>query len=222
MEVDTLTIEDEQVALVVNAGGQSLRMGRAKALLQVPGNGLPLIAHIIHRLLPQVSSRVIVVSNNHAVVEAVAGVADVQVVPDQWPDGGALGGLATGLAEAEGWAMVVACDMPFVEPAIFAKLIEVAKLQSGLDAIIPCVAGQAEPFHGLWHRRCLAALAVRLEARELKIQAALNALNVAWMDEQALGIRAEAMAFYNVNTPAEWEAVRKVLAKQEGPLANDC
>ena len=54
--------------------------------------------------------------------------------------------------------MVVACDMPLVEPTIFGKLIDVAKGQPALDAVIPRVAGQAQPFHGLWHVRALPLL----------------------------------------------------------------
>jgi molybdopterin-guanine dinucleotide biosynthesis protein A len=115
--------------------------------------------------------------------------------------------------------MVVACDMPFVEPAIFAKLVEAANADPTVDAVIPRVAGQAQPFHGLWRHRCLPMLARRMAARQLGVQAALNELSVTWMDERALGIEAESLAFYNVNTPEEWQRVLAIWEKQEGPLA---
>lgn len=212
-------MRDEPVALIVNAGGQSLRMGRTKALLSMPGNGTPLIAHIIDRLLPQASAQVIVVTNDPAVVEAVSEPGNIRCATDLWPDSGALGGLASGLAVVSGWAMVVACDMPFVDPALFTKLLEVARAGTSWDAIIPRVAGQAQPFHGLWHHRSLAALNQRLATGKLRVQDALGALNVAWMDEAALGIDTDSLAFYNVNTPKEWEVARQILVKQEGPLA---
>jgi molybdopterin-guanine dinucleotide biosynthesis protein A len=220
MERKTLVKYDTPVGLVVNAGGQNRRMGRVKALLPMPTSGTPLIAYIIHRLLPLVTDQVIVVTNDPAIAEAVSEPKNYRILPDTWPEGGALGGLATGLAASSDWAMVVACDMPFVEPAIFAKLIDVAIAEAALDAVIPRVAGQAQPFHGLWHRRCLPLLAERLAAGELRVQVALEALHVAWMDERALGIDAQTLVFHNVNTPEEWEAVLAIWAKQEGPLAD--
>jgi molybdopterin-guanine dinucleotide biosynthesis protein A len=112
--------------------------------------------------------------------------------------------------------MVVACDMPFVDAAIFAQLAQVAQREPGKDAIIPRVGGQAQPFHGLWHRRGLPKLTARLAAGELGVQAALETLNVVWMDEIALGIAPDAAAFCNVNTPAEWAAMQTLLEDQRG------
>jgi molybdopterin-guanine dinucleotide biosynthesis protein A len=219
MERQAFVLHGEPVALVVNAGGQSLRMGRAKALLPMPKSGKPLITHILDRLSPYISGQVIVVTNDAAVAEAVSGLENVRILADDWREGGALGGLATGLAAAPDWAMAVACDMPFVEPAIFAKLIDVARSAPELDAVIPRVAGQAQSFHGLWHHRALPSLVSRLEAGKLSVQGALGALNVAWMDERALTINADTLAFYNVNTPADWQTAKAILEKQEGPLA---
>ena len=124
--------------LVVNAGGQSRRMGRAKALLPLPPADIPLILHIIRRLAPLVSGKIVVVTNDAQVATTVWTDAqaearhvaqqpdDIQVLPDSWSEGGALGGIATGLAACSGWAMVVACDMPLVDLAIFARLIAYA------------------------------------------------------------------------------------------------
>lgn len=215
---------DEPVALVVNAGGQSRRMGRTKALLPLPGSGKPLILHIIHSLLPLVDDSVIVVTNDPLVAEVVHTFKNspvaLRVVADLWPDGGALGGLATGLTGCMSCAMVVACDMPFVDRRIFAKLIAAAEAQPHCDALIPHVAGQAEPFHGVWRRRCLPRLEARLATGELGVQAALATLQVAWMDEDALGIGAETLAFANVNSLEEWQAVQLILEKQAGPVTD--
>ena len=197
-------MDDGSISLIVNAGGQSRRMGQAKALLPMPPHDTPLVVHIMQRLAPLASGRVIVVCNDVSVVQTVQAIGDVLTLPDQWAAGGALGGVATGLSACDGWAMVVACDMPLVDPALFVKLITVAHERSMLDAVIPRVGGQAQPFHGLWHRRALPLLEARLRTGELQVQGALATLHVAWMDEGALGIDAESLAFCNVNTPQEW------------------
>jgi molybdenum cofactor guanylyltransferase len=212
-------MQEQPLALVVNAGGQSRRMGRAKALLPVPPSGAPLFLHIVRRLLPLVTGGVVVVANDPFVVATVEEFANepvnesqkITVLPDGWPAGGALGGLATGLSVCAGWAMVVACDMPLVDAGIFARLASVACSHPEYDAVIPNVAGHAQPFHGLWHRRALAVLVGQLAAGELAVHKALALLNVAWMDEHALGIGDDCLAFYNVNTPQEWDALQAIL-----------
>jgi molybdopterin-guanine dinucleotide biosynthesis protein A len=197
--------------LVVNAGGESRRMGRNKALLPVPPGGTPLIVHIIARLLPLVRGRVMVVSNDPEVDGAVATLPQVTTVRDRWV-GGALGGIATGMTQCAAWAMVAACDMPLVQPAIFARLAAHAAAHPDLDAVIPRVGGQAQPFHGLWHRRGLPVLEAQITAGALGVQAALARLNVGWLSEDDLGIREDDFAFYNVNTPEEWRTVLARLA----------
>ncbi len=82
----------------------------------------------MHRLAPLVSDRVVVVTNDGMVAAAVNATSTTYLIlPDRWPEGGALGGVATGLTACAGWAMVVACDMPLVDPVIFAKLIDIAR-----------------------------------------------------------------------------------------------
>jgi molybdopterin-guanine dinucleotide biosynthesis protein A len=208
---------DEPIALVVNAGGESRRMGRVKALLPMPPAQTPLIVHIIGRLSPLVTGSVVVVCNDAAVSSVAIELKNVVVYPDRWAGAGALGGVATGLGMCDGWAMVVACDMPLVSPAIFAK--QVARGHPMLDAVIPRVAGQAQPFHGLWHRRTLAAIESRVAAGALGVQAALASMKVAWLDEAALGTTADDLAFYNVNTPQEWMELLAILAEQNRPVA---
>jgi molybdopterin-guanine dinucleotide biosynthesis protein A len=214
---------NELLSLVINAGGLSRRMGQAKALLPLPPDGTPLIVHILRRLAPLVTDRTVVVSNDPAITAALDGMNDVLILPDHFSMGCALGGVATGLQASSGWAMVVACDMPLVDPQIFAQLMdhaEVAVKNNGmLDAIIPRVAGQAQPFHGLWHRRALPVLAARLANGELGVQAALAALNVVWMDERMLGIEPDVLAFLNVNTPQEWAEALAILANKDRPVA---
>ena len=52
------------LTLIVNAGGQSRRMGQSKALLPIPPRGEPLIAHLVRRLQPLAPARLVVVTND--------------------------------------------------------------------------------------------------------------------------------------------------------------
>lgn len=210
--------------LIVNAGGKSRRMGPAKALLPVPPASTPLLVYIIERLAPLVADsggeKIVVVTDDAAVGSVVAGMRDlVRVVGDQWPNGGALGGVASGLALCQHWAMVVACDMPLVSAQLFSRLAQIAMPQPEINAVIPVVVDQPQPFHGLWHRRLLPPLEACLRAGELGVVAALQGQAVAWVDVQTLGMGADDPAFLNVNTPQEWEDALVLLQKQNRPIA---
>lgn len=209
----------ESVSLIVNAGGQSRRMGVAKALLPMPPQDTPLIVHIIRRLAPLVTGQVIVVTNDTEIAEAAHTAGAVLTLGDCWEQGGALGGVATGLGACKEWAMVVACDMPLVDPTLFATLIALARTEPMLDAVIPKVGGQAQPFHGLWHPRALPMLEAKLAVGELQVLGALSALRVAWVDEARLEIDAKALAFWNVNTPQEWHDLLAQWKQQNRPTA---
>ena len=100
------------LSLVIQAGGQSRRMGQDKALL--PFLGRPLVSRVIDRLA-SLADEVLVTTNQP---EAYAFLG-LPLLPDLKPGRGALGGLYTAVASAGSpLVAVVACDMPFVSPEV--------------------------------------------------------------------------------------------------------
>lgn len=195
----------EALTLLVNAGGQSRRMGRNKALLRV-GNDV-LIAHVIRRLKHLASGGVIVVANDPAVIQALPDDMQARVAVDRWPAGGALGGLATGLVLSRGWMAAVACDMPFADPGLFGYLAGL--VSDEWDAIVPETGGHAQVFHALYHARCLPVMEAQLAEGRLVVQAVLDRVRVRWVRDAELkpGLTTPD-AFLNVNTPEEWAALQ--------------
>lgn len=197
------------LALLVNAGGASRRMGRNKALLPV-GDGV-LVTYILRRLRPLAQAGIVVVANDPAVVAALRPEPSLQVVADRWPQGGALGGLATGLALTPGWTLAVACDMPFVDAGLAGYLATLAR--DDWDAVVPQSDGHAQVFHALYHPRCLPVLEANLRAGRLAMQAAFEQLRVRWVCGGELAAHQTTPdAFLNINTPQEWAAVQARLA----------
>jgi molybdopterin-guanine dinucleotide biosynthesis protein A len=198
------------LTLLINAGGESTRMGQSKALLPVPPAGTPLIRYVATRLRPLVQTCV-VITNDPALCDAVAPL-DAFCLPDAYAHAGPLGGLATGLRQIEGWAICVACDMPLVDPAIFRFLIDLALEtdESGdprWDAVVPRVDGRPQPLHALYHRRCLPAITARLAAGQRRMDGFLSNVRLRSVAESELiPVDATLASFSNINTPEEWRA----------------
>lgn len=207
----------DSLTLIINAGGQSLRMGAAKPLLPVPPHATPLIAHIAARLAPLGAARLVVVTNDPALPAQAQLPPHTLFVPDVYPDTGALGGIATGLQHAPGWAAVVACDLPLVSAALFQLLVALAGEKTDgedrWDAIVPVVGGYQEPLHALYHRRCLTAIEAQLAAGQRRVISFMPDVRTRYMAEDELrAVDAELHSFFNTNTPEEWTEALRLLA----------
>ena len=99
---------------IILAGGDSKRIGTDKGLLDL--NGRPLIGYVIESLRPIVDEIIVVVGSEERIPNYRNAVEDdVQIFPDMYEDGSPLIGLITGLTHAQGtYAVVAACDMPFI------------------------------------------------------------------------------------------------------------
>ena len=191
---------------VIQAGGRSTRMGGApKALLELGGK------RIIERVVDAVGAVLddLLVVTNTPERYAFLG---LPMVPDAFPDGGALGGIYTGLRAAGGdAAFTVACDMPFLHPAIVRMVVE--RAGEG-DVVIPRTAGQLETMHAVYGKRCLAAMEARLRAGQLKIVGFFPDVRVVELDAAGMAKhRAPDVAFMNVNTPEELARARALVAE---------
>jgi molybdopterin-guanine dinucleotide biosynthesis protein A len=204
-------------ALVVNAGGESRRMGRAKARLPVPGTHLPLITHIIQRMMDLVTLEIIVVTNDPTLL-AECGLATVaRAIPDAYPGSGPLGGIATGLRHCSDWAMVIACDLPLINPQLFAYLQQLALEQAGSkprwQAVVPVVNGHEQPLHALYHPSTLPAMEQALATGERRATSFLPQVATRWVTEAELRpLDPALLSFFNTNTPEEWAEACRLLA----------
>ncbi len=208
--------------LVLNAGGQSRRMGRAKALLPVPPHNTPLLVHMVERLRALAGEEVIIVANDPEVIAQLHFAPPPRFVADHYPDSGTLGGIATGLHALadDGWALLMACDLPLVSVRLCAALIALVAAHSEdgadlYDVVMPVVGGYEEPLHALYHRRCLPAIEARLAAGERRVISFLPDMRVLYVDEQTLRrYDPELRSFVNANTPAEWDHALALLAAE--------
>ena len=195
-----------KVTGVIQAGGRSTRMGgEPKALMDVGGK------RIVERVvdaLAAVLDDLLVVTNTP---ERYAFL-HLPMVADRYPEGGALGGIFTGLAAASGdVAFTVACDMPFLHPSIVRLVVERA---AEADVVIPRVGEQYETMHAAYAKACLPHMEACLRAGRLKIVGFFPDVRVRAIEAADVARhRAPEIAFMNVNTPDELARARALAAE---------
>lgn len=200
---------DERLSVVIQAGGESRRMGQDKALL--PFLGEPLIQRVLRRIRP-IADEVIVVARQP---ESLAFLG-VPVVTDLLPGVGALGGLHTALAVASHPLVgVVACDMPFVS----AEMLDFARrtLQdSDADAVLPLTDQGWEPLHAVYRREtCLPLVERAIQRGERRVISWYSEARILALSEEAVRFYdASRRAFMNVNTPEDLH-LAEALAREE-------
>ena len=182
------------------AGGKSRRMGQDKAWIDFEGR--PIIARVID-VLREVADEVFIVAN-----EERYRTLGLRVVPDRFPDGGALGGIATGVgAAAHDRVLVAACDMPFLRPDVWRLLLARAV---DADAVVPKIGGEYETLHALYAKACLGPMERSLASGRLRVISFFADVRVREVAEADLrAVDPELRSFTNVNTPDELAAAIK-------------
>ena len=187
------------LTVVIQAGGQSSRMGEDKALK--PFLGRPLIQRVIERLTP-IADEMIVTTNR----PAEYGFLNQRLVPDLRPGRGALGGLYTAIdSAASPFIAVVACDMPFASKNFFESAYSLM-VKEEADVVIAKTDEGYEPFHALDRREtCLPAIEAAISAGQWKVVAWLPQVNVRTLSsDEAKEFDPSGLCFWNVNTPEEF------------------
>jgi molybdenum cofactor guanylyltransferase len=181
------------VSAIVLAGGQSRRMGRDKALIDYRGQ--PIIAHVID-MLRALANDIVVVSNR----SDIYGSLGARVVPDYDPPCGPLGGIAAGLQAIKfDLAIVVACDMPFLNVALLRWLIGLAE---GYDAVVPQTGAEFEPLHAIYRRECRGPIVQCLERGERRVISFFADVRLRPVPEfEWRALDPEGRSLLNLNTP---------------------
>ncbi|HUY77372.1 MAG TPA: molybdenum cofactor guanylyltransferase [Ktedonobacterales bacterium] len=252
-EVSADVIAD--VTGVVLAGGHSSRMGADKAALLIGDE--PLLRRIVRRLRLALAETLVVGPpelaallqplapgqatehvTNQQPEQSARPIAETRVIPDAQPGLGPLGGLATALgAITTPYAFVIACDMPFVQPALIRTQAQLAhagytttdpptheatnapsgaiSAPTGYDVVALRTAQGVEPLHAVYARACLPIAAAQLAAGDLAMWRLLARLHVRELTaDEVARANPRGLSTLNANTPDEWA---RVVALADGP-----
>ena len=184
----------ENCTAVIMAGGDSRRMGQDKANLQLGGRTL--LQSVFATLQPLFPEVIVSVRQPRPEI-------DLPQVCDDAAYSGPLAGLAAALAQASSpWIFVVACDMPFITPAV----IEYLALQRvDCQAVVPMVGGYPQPMAAFYATGCLKVVQDILDSNgKHSMLAPLEMLKVCYVSEaQMLSVDPQLRSFFDLDTPQD-------------------
>jgi molybdopterin-guanine dinucleotide biosynthesis protein A len=185
---------------VIMAGGDSRRMGQDKAnLLLGERTLLQSVAATLHPLFPEV-----MVSVRQPRPEI-----DLPQVCDDPVHSGPLAGLAAALERASTpWIFAVACDMPFITPAVIEYL---ALQRADHQAVVPMVGGHPQPLAAFYAKSCLDEVRTCLQSNgKHSFRALLDRMRVCYVSEaQMLAVDPQLRSFFDLDTPQDYQAAQK-------------
>ncbi len=188
-------------AAIILCGGESRRMGQAKALL--PWQGRTLLEHIVATLAPLASPVVVVAAPEQ---ELPTLPADVLIMRDAVAGEGPLRGLEAGLSALTGradLAFVCGCDMPELSPDLISYL---AQFLGDHESLVVEHDGYWQPLHAFYRVDLLPQLQTALAAGERSPQHWLRTVNLLVVPADSLReINSGLRSLRNVNTPQEFQ-----------------
>lgn len=189
-----------EATLLVLAGGESRRMGRPKAWIEV--GDTVLLRFVVERLAPAFSEVMVAFSEPEQMEQHVP----YRVVFDRKQNAGPLAGLEAGLMAARHEVLfAVACDMPYVTRSAAELAVMAAR---SCDAAIPRHDGLFEPVCGAYRKTALPSIVGALDAGQFTAHDVVEHLDVTWLESL------DPAQFESLNTPADLERFHAALSAQ--------
>ena len=179
---------------IIMAGGDSRRMGQDKANVKLGERTL--LQSVAATLQPMFAEVIISVRQPRPEI-------DLPQVCDNPAHSGPLAGLAAALERATTpWIFAVACDMPFITPAVIEYL---ARQRTGYEAVVPMVGGYPQPLAAFYATSCLNAVQSILNGNgKHSMLAPLEMLPVRYVtEEEMLTVDPQLRSFFDLDTPQD-------------------
>ncbi len=200
---------DISVQGFILAGGASSRMGTNKAGIEIGGTSLVRRAA---DTLSEVTDSVIVVGASAASITDMR-LPVIEDVPAETR--GAIRGLVTALKACERiWALVLACDLPFISSELLKLLIE--KADPDVDAIVPVQQdGRYQLLCGVFRREtCLPAASQAMLEGRWSLHALAERLNTRRIEPaEYVHLPASDRFFMNMNSPDDLIKAQEIYGK---------
>lgn len=209
------------ISAIILAGGVSRRLGVDKRRLRLWGEHGPTLLERTLATASELCDEALVVLND----PEQWPVLQARLVGDAFPGAGPLGGVYTGLlACTNPFALVLACDMPFLSRALLTAMLAFPR---DYDVLAPRArASRAtrndlglEPLHAIYSRACLPVIHEALEAGERQMTAFFPRVRVRVLERaDYAAYDRDGLALFSLNTPEQLEEARRRIAAISGHL----
>ena len=203
--------DNKNLSIVVQAGGESRRMGSSKAC--VPFLGRPLIWRSIDRLLP-LADEFIITTNEPEKLNFLSELTEsrkISLVTDAYEERGALRGIYSAInAASKEYVSLIACDMVFPSSNLILAELETL-MKTSADVAVPKTKFGYEPFHGVYRKEtCLPVICEEIEQGKSRAAGWFDKVKVEIFNmDMVLAAEPEGRCFINVNTPQELHKVEQ-------------
>jgi len=180
---------------VILAGGESTRMGKNKAFIEI--NGKRIIDRTVS-LFREIFDDVLLVTNTPLDYIELK----VRIVTDLVSGKGSLGGIYTGLFfSSSPKAFFVGCDMPFLDRRVIQYFLSLAQTA---DIVVQRTKDYWQPLHAIYPRTLLKPIERLLQQGELKIIKTYQGMRVREVTgEELKRFDPDLHTLSNFNTPEE-------------------
>ena len=200
------------MSAIVVAGGVSKRFGQDKGLVKLADK--PLVSYVVDKAISVVDDVMVVVNSEtqkKKIAEVISEKARIMVdqADVQTPLAGALTGFEAAQTE---YAILLACDTPFLSPEILSLLLEVSANRSA--AIPRWPNGNIEPLHASYHASTAAKAAkTATENGRFDMRAMVdNMRSVRYISTMVLRqLDPKLTTFFNINSPNDLRQAEAII-----------
>jgi molybdopterin-guanine dinucleotide biosynthesis protein A len=198
------------IGYIILAGGKSKRLGRNK--LNEAIGGITLINRVIN-VLSAFDGEIILVTAEDSSLPDTFTYAKISKVQDLYPGKGMIGGIITGLSASKNfYNLVVAADMPFLNPVLIRYMISNAK---GNDLVAYKNQNELEPLHAIYTKNCLPILE-EIMLKDRRIFELLGQVKVRYLSPAEINqYDPKKISFFNVNTESDLRIANEIAAKED-------
>jgi molybdopterin-guanine dinucleotide biosynthesis protein A len=198
------------IGYIILAGGKSKRLGRNK-INEVIG-GITLLNRVVN-VLSAFNGEIILVTAEDSSLPDTFTYAKISKVQDLYPGKGMIGGIITGLSASKNfYNLVVAADMPFLNPVLIRYMISNAK---GNDLVAYKNQNELEPLHAIYTKNCLPILEEIL-LKDRRIFELLGQVKVRYLSPAEINqYDPNKISFFNVNTESDLRIANEIAAKED-------
>jgi len=191
-------------------------MGKNKALLSHPGNQAATFVEYLTSLLVECCSETLIVARDKLNATGFA-FPGVRVIFDETPGIGPLMGLYSGLrAITKERALVVAVDLPYIQPVLLSFLL--SQPLSTDTLLVPLVHTVPQVLLAIYPRSVLPVIKEQLQQGRRDLRCLLEVAPVQFVEETLLRqIDPQLHSFVNINTPEE---LQQMLQTRPASLGN--